>query len=168
MEGVIGPGTVLLGTYRVESVIGQGGIGVVFKVTHLHLEDSLALKLLLPEAAASQELVVRFVREAQAAARLRGEHVARVSDVGVLQDGTPFIAMEYLQGVDLAGELERRKVIELGEAVDYVLQACEALAEAHAAGIIHRDIKSSNLFLTTRPDGTRLVKVPTGTGGSPR
>jgi serine/threonine-protein kinase len=159
MDAALGPGTVLLGKYRVETVLGRGGMGVVLKVTHLQLGEELAIKLLLPEGATSPEVTARFLREAQSVVRLRGEHVAKVTDVGVLPEGLPFMVMEYLHGVDLAGELKRRRQLAPGEAVDYVLQACEALAEAHAHGIVHRDIKPANLFLTTRPDGTPLVKV---------
>src|SRR5262249_6045169 len=110
------------------------------------------------ELAADPELKARFFREAQAAERLRSEHVARVVDVGILPDGSPYIAMQYLQGVDLADEL-RRRMLRAGEAVDYILQACVGLAEAHANGIVHRDIKPSNLFLTTRDDRSPLIKI---------
>jgi serine/threonine-protein kinase len=133
-------------------------MGVVVRVTHLHLGEELALKILLKEATTHPDVTARFLREAQSAARLRGEHVTRVSDVGLLPDGVPYIAMEYLRGVDLSAELGRRRLFP-GEAVDYMLQACEALAEAHVHDIVHRDIKPSNLFLTTRPDGTPLIKV---------
>jgi serine/threonine-protein kinase len=162
MEGALDPGTVLVGKYRVESVLGRGGMGVVLRVTHLDLGESLAIKVLQPEGvagAASAELTARFLREARSVVRLRGEHVAKVTDVGVLPEGLPFMVMEYLRGVDLADEIKRRKQLPLGETVDYLLQVCEALAEAHAHGIVHRDIKPANLFLTTRPDGTPLVKV---------
>jgi serine/threonine-protein kinase len=159
MEGALGPGTVLLGKYRIESVLGRGGMGVVLRVTHLQLGEQLAIKVLQPEGATSPELIARFLREARSVVRLRGEHVAKVIDVGVLPEGPPFTVMEYLRGVDLADELKRRKQLAAGEAVDYVLQACEALAEAHAHGIVHRDIKPANLFLSTRPDGTPLIKV---------
>lgn len=159
MEWALRPGTILLEKYRVESLLGRGGMGVVLKVTHLHLGEELALKILSPGAAATPDVTARFLREAQSAVRLRGEHVAKVFDVGVLPDRVPYMVMEYLRGVDLAGELGRRRMLMPGEAVDYVLQACEALAEAHANEIVHRDIKAANLFLTTRPDGTPLVKV---------
>ena len=149
----------LLEKYRVESVLGRGGMGVVLRVTHLHLGEELAIKILLPEAGGGPEVHARFLREAQSAVRLRSEHVARVGDVGVLPGGAPYMVMEYLRGGDLSGELARRGALPPGEVVDYVLQACEALAEAHAHGIVHRDIKPSNLFLTRRPDGSPLVKV---------
>jgi serine/threonine-protein kinase len=159
MEGVFQPGTVLLEKYRVEGVLGRGGMGVVLRVTHLHLGEELAIKILRPDAGGGPEVHARFLREAQSAVRLRGEHVARVGDVGVLPGGAPYMVMEYLRGGDLSGELARRGALPPGEIVDYVLQACEALAEAHALGIVHRDIKPSNLFLTRRPDGSPLVKV---------
>ncbi|HZO15772.1 MAG TPA: serine/threonine-protein kinase, partial [Polyangiaceae bacterium] len=104
-------------------------------------------------------LVSRFLREARAACRLRGEHVARVSDVGRLDDGTPFMVMEYLHGDDLATLLDASGPLPVGEAVSYALQACEAIAEAHALGIVHRDIKPANLFLTHKPNGKPCIKV---------
>lgn len=159
MGEIFGRGTVLLGKYRVESVLGRGGMAVVLKVIHLDLEEELAVKVLLPERAMNQDVTARFLREAQSVVRLRGEHVARVSDVGLLPGELPFMVMEYLRGIDLCGEIARRRTLPSGEAIDYVLQACEALAEAHAHGIVHRDIKPANLFLTTRPDGSPLIKV---------
>jgi serine/threonine-protein kinase len=132
---------------------------VVLRVTHLQFGEELAIKILSPEAGGGPEVHARFLREAQSAVRLRGEHVARVGDVGVLPGGAPYMVMECLRGGDLSGELARRRALPPGEVVDYLLQACEALAEAHALGIVHRDIKPSNLFLTRRPDGSPLVKV---------
>ncbi|HEY0190935.1 MAG TPA: protein kinase [Kofleriaceae bacterium] len=159
MDQALRRGAILLGKYRVDEVLGQGGMGVVLKVTHLQLGEVLAIKILLPHGAAQSETHARFMREAQSVARLRGEHVARMVDVGVLPDGSPYMLMEYLHGTDLAAELRRRAKLQVGEAVDYALQACAALAEAHANGIVHRDIKPGNLFLTTRLDGTPLVKI---------
>jgi serine/threonine-protein kinase len=115
--------------------------------------------MLLPEAKASANALARFTREARAAAAIRGEHVARVLDVGELEGGAPYIVMEYLEGRDLAETIHARGTLGTEEAVAFVLQACEAIAEAHAAGIIHRDLKPSNLFVTTRPDGTSIIKV---------
>ncbi len=159
MDAGLAPGVVLLGKYRIEAVLGRGGMGVVLRVTHLHLGEEHALKILPPEVAIVPESHARFLHEAQAASRLRGEHVTRVSDVGVLPSGAPYMVMEYLRGIDLAQLLVQRRVLPPGEAVDYILQACEALAEAHANGIIHRDIKPNNLFLAARPDGSPLLKV---------
>jgi hypothetical protein len=152
-------GTILLGKYRVEHVLGSGGMAVVIAATHVHLLDRVAIKVLLPEMAAAPEVALRFLREAQAAVRLKGEHVARVIDVGALASGLPYIVMEYLDGHDLAAELARRGPLPAAEAVDHVLQVCEAMAEAHGLGIVHRDLKPANCFLTRRPGGSPLVKV---------
>ena len=152
-------GDLIAGKYLVESVIGEGGMGVVVAARHLELEQRVAIKFLLP-AIAEQELAAqRFRREARAAARIRGEHVCRVLDVGSLEQGVPYMVMEYLDGCDLSVELMRRGRLQAEEVVDYVLQACEALAEAHAAGIVHRDLKPGNLFLANSADGSRRIKV---------
>ena len=152
-------GTLLLGKYRVEGVIGIGGMGMVIAARHEHLNERVALKLLLPRYAELTETRKRFQREAQAAYKLRSEHVCRVLDAGELEDGTPFIAMEFLKGDDLAALLRRKKKLPIIEAVDYLLQACEALGEAHANDVVHRDLKPANLVIITRKDGTRCLKV---------
>src|SRR5262245_2470661 len=110
-------------------------------------------------AAKDSTLVSRFMREARAASRLRGEHVARVTDVGMPDNGTPYMVMEYLEGEELNTLIRRRGPLPVHEAVGYVMQACDAVAEAHSLGIIHRDIKPSNLFLTHKPNGEPCVKV---------
>jgi eukaryotic-like serine/threonine-protein kinase len=158
-------GELIAGKYRVERVLGRGGMGVVVAAMHEKLRQPVAIKMLLPEAKASENAVTRFMREARAAAAIHGEHVARVLDVGELSEGeggvggAPFIVMEYLEGRDLAAVFKASAPLPVEEAVGFVLQACEAIAEAHAAGIVHRDLKPSNLFLTRRPDGSPLVKV---------
>jgi serine/threonine protein kinase len=153
------PGDVLNGKYRVERVLGQGGMGVVLAAEHLELNERVALKLMLPEALASTEAVARFLTEARATVKIKGEHVARVLDVGKLDDGEPYIVMEYLEGTDLSALLDKSGPLSIKKAIDYLLQACEAIAEAHAIGIIHRDLKPSNLFLAQRPDGSARIKV---------
>ncbi len=153
------PGTVLAGKYRVERVLGQGGMGVVVEARHMALDERVALKFLLPEYAKHPEAAARFLREARNAVRIKSEHVARVSDVGTLDSGAPYMVMEYLEGRDLAGVLEKSGVIAISDAVDYVIQGCEAIAEAHSHGIVHRDLKPANLFLSKRPDGMPIVKV---------
>jgi hypothetical protein len=158
-NGVPRPGEVLLGKYRVERVLGIGGMGVVVAATHIQLEDRFAIKLLLPQSAAHPDLVRRFIREGQAATRIRSEHVVRVFDVGVLETGAPYMAMEYLDGQDLAATVARGGALPVPVAVDFLLQACEAIAEAHALGIVHRDLKPANLFVTRRVDGSTCVKV---------
>lgn len=152
-------GDVVADKYRVERMLGMGGMGVVFAVTHLQIGEPYAIKCLLPRAAADPEAVERFMREARAAVRIKSEHIARVSDVGQLPDGSPYILMEYLTGRDLADVLRERGPLSIRDAVEYVLQACTGVAEAHALGIVHRDLKPANLFLTQRLDGVSLVKV---------
>jgi eukaryotic-like serine/threonine-protein kinase len=153
------PGTVLAGKYRVERVVGAGGMGVVVAARHIQLDAPVALKFMTDEALADHALVTRFLREARATARLRGEHVIRVSDVGELDSGAPYMVMEHLQGQDLAALLASLGPPPIASAVEYVIQACEGLDEAHRAGIVHRDIKPSNLFLTRRPNGTPCIKL---------
>jgi serine/threonine protein kinase len=152
------PGETLAGRYRVERLLGAGGMGVVVAATHLELGQRVALKFLLPFALHNPEAVARFLREARAAVQIVSEHVARVTDVGRLDNGAPYMVMEYLEGVDLS-QYPRHPPIPVETAVGFVLQACEAIAVAHSLGIVHRDLKPANLFLTTRPDGSQLVKV---------
>jgi eukaryotic-like serine/threonine-protein kinase len=152
-------GDVIAGKYRVERLIGAGAMGAVVAAKHLRLDRRVAIKLMLDASLRQPELVARFVREARAAAQINSEHVARVLDVGELESGAPFIVMEYLEGEDLAALLARRGRLPVAEAVGYLLEACEAVAEAHRAGIVHRDLKPDNLFLAKRRDGSSVVKV---------
>ncbi len=154
------PGTVLAGKYRVERLLGEGGMGWVVEATHLQLEQRVAVKFMHPEQAIEHpDSVGRFLREARAAARIQSEHVARVSDFGTLENGAPYLVMEYLEGRDLEAELRSRGKLPVLVAVDYAMQACEGLAEAHAAGIVHRDLKPGNLFLARRSDGSVRLKL---------
>lgn len=149
----------LLGKYRVDSIIGRGGMGLVVKAWHLGLEEDVAIKLLRDDLVIEDETIARFIREAQAAVKLKSEHVARITDVGTLDDGKPYMVMELLEGQDIGQLLIERGRLQPSLAIDLVIQACEALAEAHSLGIVHRDIKPTNLFLTSRPDGSLLLKV---------
>ncbi|HET9933375.1 MAG TPA: serine/threonine-protein kinase, partial [Polyangiaceae bacterium] len=153
------PGEVLAGKYRIEQVLGQGGMGVIVQATHLQLDERVAIKFLLPQALENEEAVMRFAREARAAVKIKSEHVARVTDVGTLGTGCPYMVMEYLSGSDLSQLIQDRGPLPIEEAVDYILQASEALAEAHALGIVHRDLKPANLFHTRRADGSSCIKV---------
>lgn len=152
-------GDILAGKYRIDKILGVGGMGVVVAAHHIQLDDRVAIKFLLPAALANPDAVSRFAREARAAVKIRGEHVARVTDVGTLENGSPYMVMEYLEGSDLAGWLERTGPLPIEQAVEFVLQACEAIAEAHVLGIVHRDLKPANLFVVRRPDGSFSVKV---------
>jgi serine/threonine protein kinase len=152
-------GSVVAGKYVVERVLGVGGMGVVVAARHLELDERVALKFLLPETLQHPDVVARFSREARAAVRIKSEHVARIIDVGRLDDGAPYIVMEYLEGGDLADLLEKRGAISVERAVDFTLQALEAVAAAHALGIVHRDLKPANLFMTRLGDGSVSIKV---------
>lgn len=150
------PGSVIDGKYRLSRQIGQGGVGKVFAATHLSLDQEVAIKVLLRD---SPQFIERFRREARRAALFRGEHVARVLDVGDLPGGAPYMVMELLRGRDLADLLKERGRLPVPEAVDYVLQACLGLAEVHASGVVHRDLKPSNLFLSVAVDQSTIVKL---------
>jgi serine/threonine protein kinase len=152
-------GAVVAGKYRIERVIGTGGMGVVVAASQLALDRTVAIKLIRPEFAEEPMAVQRLLREAKAAASIQSEHVARVLDVGTLENGVPFIVMEYLEGSDLQTLLERDGPLPAADAVDILLEACEAIAEAHRNGIVHRDIKPENLFLARLPGGRLSVKV---------
>jgi serine/threonine protein kinase len=159
MANEVHEGQILAGKFRIERVLGQGGMGVVVAATHLQLDERVALKFLLPDALSNPEAVERFAREARAAVKIKSEHVARVSDVGTLESGSPYMVMEYLEGQDLAGYVHANGAMAVPAAIEFVLQACEAIGEAHALGIVHRDLKPANLFVTRRVDGSPCVKV---------
>lgn len=154
----VAPGDVLVGKYRVERVLGAGGMGVVVAAMHLELQELVAVKFLHPEAIESPEAAARFLREARVAVKIRSENVARVIDVGRLDNGAPYMVMEYLEGEDLAARLLRGP-LPVDVAVDYVIQACSAMAEAHKVGVVHRDLKPANLYIVQRSDGAHIVKV---------
>lgn len=134
-------------------------MGVVLLARHIHLDDAVALKVLSPELLGNEQAVARFRREAQAAAKLKNEHVVRVFDVGVHGNSQPYLVMEYLEGGDLSGMIQKVGALGVEQAADVLVQACSALSAAHRAGIIHRDLKPSNLFCVPRPDGWVTVKV---------
>jgi eukaryotic-like serine/threonine-protein kinase len=152
-------GDVVADKYRIESLLGEGGMGLVFEALHIQLGHRVALKVLNSLAVTDREVTERFLREGRALARLQGDHIARVSDVGTVASGEPYLVMEFLEGRDLSRELAARGPLPVVEVVDYIAQACEALAEAHVRGIVHRDLKPANLFLSHKLDGEPIVKV---------
>jgi eukaryotic-like serine/threonine-protein kinase len=158
-EPPVQSGQVVGGRYRIDDIIGAGAMGFVVSAWHLELDQAVALKVLNPDVFEKEEALQRFRREVRAAARIRSEHVCRVNDVGTLDTGEPFMVMELLHGNNLEEELHRRRVLPVEEAIRYMLEAVEAVAEAHAAGIIHRDLKPANLFVARRADRSRLIKV---------
>jgi serine/threonine protein kinase len=157
-DGVV-LGEVLAGRYRLDALIGRGAMGVVVAALDRRLDISVAIKFLAVTAPDSERALARFVLEARAAARLQSEHVVRVSDVAVHNGVVPYIVMERLVGTDLAALLQKSGPLEVETAVDYVLEACEAVAEAHRIDIVHRDLKPANLFLADRHGGASTLKV---------
>jgi serine/threonine-protein kinase len=153
------PGQLLAGKYRVQTRLADGGIGVVFRACHLDLESPVAIKVVRSEHAENEDVVTRLLSEARIAANLRSRHVNRVLDLGCTETGAPYLVLEYMDGSDLSACLERCGPLPAREAVDYLMQACEALAEAHAIGIVHRDLKPANLFLSEEADGGFVLKV---------
>lgn len=159
MDVPVALGEVLLGKYRVERILGQGGMGVVVAVRHVELDQLSAMKFLLPTANGHEASRERFLREAKAAARLKSDHVAKVQDVGRMENGASYMLMEYLEGCDLKALVAQHGALPVEDTVTYVLQVCEAMVEAHAAGMVHRDLKPANLFLMHRRDGRPYIKV---------
>jgi serine/threonine-protein kinase len=154
----VSPGDIVGGKYQVERALAAGGMGLLFEAKHLYLDQAVALKIMRRELR-GRISTSRFTLEARAAARLRSAHVARVFDVGALDDGTPYMVMELLEGIDFDRFIREQGPLSAELTAELILQACEAVAEAHEAGIIHRDLKPANLFLTTTPQGAPLVKV---------
>ncbi|HEX4337795.1 MAG TPA: serine/threonine-protein kinase [Polyangiaceae bacterium] len=147
------------GRYVVDGMLAAGGMGVVCVGTHTELQQKVAIKFLRESYARSDSLVQRFLNEARAAAVLKSENVVRVMDVGQMEDGRPFLVMEHLEGEDLEALLVKEGPLAVDRAVRYALEVCNALEEAHSAGIIHRDIKPENLFLATSGSGRQQIKV---------
>jgi serine/threonine-protein kinase len=156
---VTAPGAILLGRYRVEAILGHGGTGVVVRAHDPRTRRHVAIKLLKPLLASDPSQVDRFLREARAMLQLRGDHTARVLDVGTQRDGTPVIVMELLDGPDLCRVLQQLGRQHPALVADWMLQVCEGLSEAHALGIVHRDIKLSNLLFTRTRDGGHRLKI---------
>jgi serine/threonine-protein kinase len=152
-------GDLLAGKYRVERVLGVGGMGIVVAAREEARDRSVAIKFVRDDAMGAADVVERFLREARAAGKLKSEHVAKVLEVGKLESGAPYMVMELLEGSDLGQALNSSGPMSVGEACGLVLQACEAVAEAHGAGIVHRDLKPQNLFLASGPDGVQMIKV---------
>src|SRR5580704_18409745 len=160
-SSLIVPGAVLAGKFRLDALVGEGGMGSVWSATHVGLAQAVAIKFISRDFVRSEEALRRFDSEAKAAAQLRSRHVVQVFDTGTLEDGTPYIAMEILHGETLQTRVHRAGPVPLVEGVEIVRQCCRALSRAHAAGIVHRDIKPDNIFLAQSNDdeGGFLVKI---------
>ena len=151
-------GTRVAGRYIVEEVLGQGGMGCVVAATYPELEQRVAVKFMWPELCANTSLATRFVREARLAAKITSPHLVRVFDVGRLDNGTPYLVMERLDGNDLGQEVDTKGFLAFDVIVDFALQTLQGLAEIHARHVVHRDLKPANLFLA-REGGGRIVKL---------
>ncbi|MCC6338108.1 MAG: protein kinase [Myxococcales bacterium] len=152
------PGEVIGGRFQVEALIGEGGMGEVYRAVHVYLKRPVALKTLQKKLLSDQEAWTRFQREAELVSRLESQHVVRVFDFGRLDDGQPFICMEFVEGEGLEAVLDRGP-LEPSEAVTLLEQVAEGLSEAHALGIVHRDLKPPNIMLGRRRDGRKLAKI---------
>jgi serine/threonine protein kinase len=152
-------GQIVAGKYVVGRTLGVGGMGIVYAARDARLDRQVAIKVLLPGLVTSETATQRFMREARAATRITSEHVVKLLEMDTLPDGTPVLVMEYLEGRDLRAVLRADGPLPPRLAIDYLLQALQAVAEGHMQTIVHRDLKPSNLFLTTRADGTPLIKV---------
>lgn len=152
-------GAIIGQRFRIDGVIAEGGMGVVYKGWHLVLEHPIAIKVMRAEYARHPQAVARFLNEARASAQLRGIHMTRVLDIGRIENGPPFMVLEYLDGQDLRSVLNGHGPLPVARAVRYIIQACEAVAEAHARGIVHRDLKPENLFSSQSSEGREILKV---------
>jgi serine/threonine-protein kinase len=150
-------GQILDGRYRLLALLGQGGMGCVWRAEHTSLGSPAAIKLIHPELASRAGMLARFQREAKAAAKLRGAHVVQILDHGI-DDGTPYIAMECLEGESLAQRLAEERALSPAETASIVAGVCAALVAAHRLGIVHRDLKPDNVFLA-REETATVVKV---------
>jgi eukaryotic-like serine/threonine-protein kinase len=159
---VLRAGDTIAGKYRVDGVLAVGGMGVVYRGWHLTLEVPIAVKVMRSELATRPDSAMRFLNEARSAARMGGQHVARVLDIGAFGTsvgGALYMVMELLEGCDLRAIIDREGHLPPDRAIKYVLGACDALAEVHAAGIVHRDVKPDNLFLARGSGETETVKL---------
>ncbi|MFZ5894426.1 MAG: protein kinase domain-containing protein [Myxococcota bacterium] len=152
-------GSVVAGKYRIDRLIGRGGMGAVFQATHLAIGKRVALKFLNRDAARDAGAAERFQREALAASVVESSHIVQIFDSGTSEDGSPFLVMELLAGEDLRARLRREGKLEPEIATSIAAQVLRALVRAHAGGIVHRDLKPDNVFLCQRDDGTLFVKI---------
>jgi serine/threonine-protein kinase len=152
-------GISLGGRYKVIRAIGEGGMGIVYEAIHELIEKKVAIKVLRDDFSKRPEVVERFRQEAKSASRIGHEHIVDISDFGETPTGQSYFVMEYLDGEDLANILAREATLAPGRAVDIVLQCCRALGAAHAKGIVHRDMKPENVFLTKRDEQVDFVKI---------
>lgn len=150
---------VMVGSYRIERVIGNGGVGCVYAARHPTIGSSVAVKVLHPHVATSPDAHARFLREARASAEIGGAFIPRYFDFGELSDGRAYAVMELLSGETIDERIERRGKLSLEETTRWLIQIAQVLGEAHARGIIHRDIKPDNLFIARDSQGEESIRV---------
>lgn len=153
------PCPLLAGKYRLEGVIAEGGVGVVYRAWHMELERHVAIKMLRPKYGHNVDAIARLHREAQVMAQLHGNHSARVMDVGATEDGTAFIVLELLEGTDLRQLLRKQGPLSVPDMIDFMWQTARGIAEVHAEGLIHCDLKPDNLFLATQIGEAAVIKL---------
>jgi len=158
-RGVPRPGETIGGKYLVDGLCGQGESAIVLAATRLPHGPRVAIEVLRPEWARQGLIVARFLREGEAAMCIRSEHAVRVFDEGVLENGVPYLVLEYVEGQTLESVVWARRLLPVPTVVDWMLQAIEALAQAHSHGIVHGDLTPAKMFLTQRGDGTQCIKV---------
>ena len=152
-------GRTIDGRYRIDALLGEGGMGAVFEAEHLKLQKRVALKVIHPEFAGDGEVAERFAREAMASAQLEHPHVATATDYGTLPEGGAYLVMRFVRGRSLRGVLDEQGALEWTQACSIMVQVVDALSSAHKLDIVHRDLKPDNIMLEPRDDGTELVKV---------
>src|ERR1700760_1139812 len=151
-------GKVIAGRYRLEARIGEGGMGIVYRARHVLIDRVVAVKLIRPDLRGETHLRAWMLREARAANRVDHAHIIDIHDIGETEEGELYLVMEYLVGTSLSSELARGSMA-LGRGVDILEQMCAALARAHDLGVVHRDLKSDNILLTTRGGRKDFVKI---------
>jgi serine/threonine protein kinase len=152
-------GRVLAGRYRIEALLGMGGMGAVYRAEHVHMRKAVAVKILHREMTQLPEVVARFEREAVAAARITHPNVAAATDFGRLDDGSFYLALEFVEGRSLGQLIKKEGALAEERALGIARQIAEALAAAHAAGVVHRDLKPENVMLVSREGQPEFVKV---------
>jgi CheY-like chemotaxis protein len=152
-------GQIINDRYRIEQIVGIGGVGTVYRATQLGLDRRVAIKILRPELLKNKTALARFTREARVAANLQHPNIVTVHDFGTMADGRAFIVMEFLHGLDLAQWIRTQRPTDVRVGAGYLRSVCDAVGALHRSGIIHRDIKPSNVMIATQPSGGGIVKI---------